>query len=297
LLSCLVEGVVVCPEWSCCRLAGFHRRRGPVRSRRYPSDTSDEQWAVIDPLLPDPASLTTAGGRPEEHCRRDIVDAIFYLVDNGTKWRALPADFPPWSTVYNYFAAWEAAGITQRLLDCLRDRVRLAAGRAAAPTAAIVDSQTVKAAETVAVTRRGYDAGKKINGRKRHVIVDTLGLLLCVMATAASVQDRDAARPVLANLRGCFARIQLVWADGGYAGRLLDWAHEQLRLNLQIVKRTDDTTGFHVLPRRWVVERTLAWITAHRRCARDYERLPTHHEAMVRWTMIKITSRRLARQV
>jgi transposase len=252
---------------------------------------------VIDPLLPDPASLTSAGGRPEEHCRRDIVDAIFYLVDNGTKWRSLPVDFPPWSTVYNYFAAWEAAGITGNVLDCLRDRVRIAEGRAATPSAAVVDSQSVKAAETVGVASRGYDAGKKINGRKRHVVVDTLGLLLCVMVTAASVQDRDAAQPVLRNLHGCFARIRLVWADGGYAGKLLDWAKDQLRLKLQIVKRSDDTKGFHVLPRRWVVERTLGWITGHRRCARDYERLPTHHEAMVRWTMIRITSKRLARKL
>ena len=297
MLSCLVEGVAVCPELSCCRLAGFHQRRSPVRCRRYPSDTTDEQWAVIDPLLPDPASLTSAGGRPEEHCRRDIVDAIFYLVDNGTKWRSLPADFPPWSTVYNYFAAWEAAGITQIVLDDLRDRVRIGAERAATPSAAVVDSQSVKAAETVGATSRGYDAGKKINGTKRHIVVDTLGLLLVVVVTAACVQDRDAARPLLQRLTRSFQRVRLVFADGGYAGKLLDWAREQLPLTLQIVKRSDNTKGFHVLPRRWVVERTLAWIIGHRRCARDYERLPAHHEAMVRWTMIRITSRRLARQL
>jgi transposase len=252
---------------------------------------------VIDPLLPDPASLTSAGGRPEEHCRRDIVDAIFYLVDNGTKWRSLPADFPPWSTVYNYFAAWEAAGITQIVLDDLRDRVRIGAERAATPSAAVVDSQSVKAAETVGATSRGYDAGKKINGTKRHIVVDTLGLLLVVVVTAACVQDRDAARPLLQRLTRSFQRVRLVFADGGYAGKLLDWAREQLPLTLQIVKRSDNTKGFHVLPRRWVVERTLAWIIGHRRCARDYERLPAHHEAMVRWTMIRITSRRLARQL
>jgi transposase len=297
LLSCRVEGAAVRLGRSCCRLAGFHSGRSRVRPRRYPSDTTDAQWAVIDPLLPDPASLGPAGGRPEAHCRRDVVDAIFYLVDNGTKWRSLPADFPPWSTVYNYFAAWEAAGTTQNLLESLRDRARLAQGRTAEPSAGVVDSQSVKAAETVAAVSRGYDAGKKINGRKRHIVVDTLGLLLCVTVTAASVQDRDAAPALLHQLAACCRRVQLVWADGAYAGKLLTWAKAILGLSVQVVKRSDDIKGFHVLPRRWVVERTLAWITCHRRCARDYERLPQHHEAMVRWTMIRITSRRLTMRV
>jgi transposase len=208
---------------------------------------------------------------------------------------ALPADFPPWSTVYNYFAAWEAAGVTQDVLDDLRDRVRLREGRTTEPSAAVIDSQSMKAAETVGRASRGYDAGKKINGRKRHIAVDTLGLLLCVLVTAASVQDRDGARPLLQMLAASCQRIQLIWADGGYAGKLVAWAHTGLRLVLQIVKRSDDATGFQVLPRRWVVERTLAWITGHRRCVRDYERLPAHHEAMVRWTMIRITSRRLTK--
>lgn len=254
---------------------------------------ADAQWAVIDPLLPDPKSLAGRGGRPEEHCRRDIVDAIFYLVDNGTKWRALPVDFPCWKTVYNYLSAWEAEGITQNVLDGLRDRLRLAEGRTADPSAAVIDSQSVKAAETVGKPSRGYDAGKKINGRKRHIAVDTIGLLLVVLVTAASTQDRDGARPLLQRLSASCQRIQLVWADGGYAGKLLNWARDQLKLTLQVVKRNDNTKGFHVLPRRWVVERTLAWIIGHRRCARDYERLPTHHETMVRWSMIRITSHRL----
>jgi transposase len=273
----------------------FHESGVDARVRRYPSDTTDAQWAVIDPLLPDPAWLDGRGGRREVHCRRAIVDAIFYLVDNGIKWRALPADFPPWSTVYNYFAAWESAGVTQDVLDMLRDRVRLAEGRVAAPSAAIIDSQSVKAAETVGRSSRGFDAGKKINGRKRHIAVDTLGLLLCVLVTAASVQDRDGARPLLDLLAGYCQRVRLVWADGGYAGKLVDWARHTCGIVLQIVKRSDDMTGFVVLPRRWVVERTLAWITRHRRCVRDYERLPAHHEAMVRWSMIRITSRRLTK--
>lgn len=293
LCRSLAPGVV--PGTVCCRLAPFHQSGGMSRACRYPSDATDAQWAVIDPLLPDPAWLTGHGGRPEVHCRRAIVDAIFYVVDNGIKWRALPADFPPWSTVYNYFAAWAAAGVDQDVLDGLRDRVRLAEGRGAAPSAAIVDSASVKAAETVGASTRGYDAGKKINRRKRHIAVDTLGLLLCVLVTAASIQDRDGARPLLEQLRRSCRRIRLVWADGGYAGKLLDWARTNVNLTLQIVKRTDDMIGFVVLPRRWVVERTLAWIARHRRCVRDYERLPTHHEAMVRWSMIRITSRRLTK--
>ncbi|MFC4853002.1 IS5 family transposase [Actinophytocola glycyrrhizae] len=265
------------------------------RVRRYPSDTTDAQWALIDPLLPDPAWLTGQGGRREVHCRRAVVDAIFYLVDNGIKWRALPADFPPWSTVYNYFAAWEKAGLTQNLLDSLRDRVRLREGRTAEPTAAIADSQSIKAAETVGRTSRGFDAGKKINGRKRHIVVDTLGLLLCVLITTASTQDRDGARPLLDQLAAACRRVRLVWADGGYAGKLLGWAKVTHKIVVQIVKRTDDVVGFQVLPRRWVVERTLAWITRHRRCVRDYERLPEHHAATVPLTMIRITSRRLTK--
>lgn len=296
MLSCRITPSDVAAGVACCRLAPFHESTMDTRAHRYPSDTTDAQWALIDRLLPDPAWLAGKGGRPEAHCRRAIVDAIFYLVDNGIKWRALPGDFPPWSTVYNYFAAWEAAGITQDVLDSLRDRIRLAEGRVAAPSAAVIDSQSVKAAETVARTSRGFDAGKKINGRKRHIAVDTLGLLLCVLVTAASVQDRDGARPLLSLLAACCQRVRLVWADGGYAGKLVDWTRDSLRIMLQIVKRPDDAVGFVVLPRRWVVERTLAWITRHRRCARDYERLPTHHEAMVRWSMIRITSRRLARQ-
>jgi transposase len=211
VLSCPARAGVVCPNGSeCRRLAGFHRRRR-TRSTLYPSDCTDAQWALIDPLLPDPASLTGDGGRPEEHCRRDIVDAIFYLVDNGNKWRALPADFPPWSTVHKYLASWERHGIIQHVLDRLRDRVRLAEGRAAAPSAGVVDAQSVKADETVSKQSRGYDAGKKINGRKRHIVVDPLGLLLVVLVTGAGVQDRDGARPLLERMTAsCHRRIQLI---------------------------------------------------------------------------------------
>ncbi|MFC6094855.1 IS5 family transposase [Saccharothrix lopnurensis] len=264
-----------------------------MRTARYPTDVTDAQWAELDPLLPEPACLAGRGGRWEKHCRRLIVDAIGYVVDNGVKWRALPADFPPWQTVYKRFAAWEKAGASQRLLDALRDRVRLAEGRVATPSAAVMDSQSVRAAQTVGRASRGWDGGKKVAGRKRHIVVDTLGLLVAVLVTPASTQDRVAARSLLRRLRETAGkRTALVWADGGYTGPLITWARKTLGLVLEIVQRPQ-VPYFTVLPRRWVVERTLAWITGHRRCVRDYERLPHHHEAMVRWSMIRITSRRL----
>jgi transposase len=256
----------------------------------------DREWAVCEPLLPHPAWLAGKGGRPARYCMRDVVDGIRYLTHNGPVWRARPADFPPAWTVYYWAGKWQADGSTAAMHDQLRDRVRLVAGRTAAPTAAIIGSQSVKAAEEVARTSRGYDAGKKINGRKRHIAVDVMGLLLTVLVTAAGVQDRDAAKPLLWNLRRAFPSVRLTWADGGYAGKLVSWAKTRLKLTLHIVKRPDDLHSFKVLPRRWVVERTLAWITRHRRTARDYERLPAHHETYIYWAMIIVMTRQLARK-
>jgi putative transposase len=227
---------------------------------------------------------------------RDIVNAIRYLTHNGPVWRALPVDFPPAGTVYYWAGKWEADGSTMRMHDDLRERVRSAAGRNPGPSAAIIDSQSVKGSEMVTRGDRGYDAGKKNNGRKRHIAVDTGGLLLAVLVTAASVQDRDAARPLLWNLRRAFPSIALAWADGGYAGKLVTWAKTRLHLTLEIVKRPDDLHTFKVLPRRWVVERTLSWITRHRRTVRDYERLAARHETCIYWAMIIVMTRRLARQ-
>jgi len=254
------------------------------------------EWAVFEPVLPAPAWLAGRGGRPAGYCMRDVVDAIRYLTHNGPVWRALPADFPPAWTVYYWARKWQADGSTARMHDDLRERVRVVAGRSPAPTAAIIDSQSVKGSEMVARTGRGYDAGKKINGTKRHLAVDVAGLLLTVLVTAASVQDRDAARPLLWNLRRAFPQIRLAWADGGYAGRLVSWAKTALHLTLEIVRRPDDLHTFQVLPRRWVVERTLSWITRHRRTVRDYERLPSHHETYIYWAMITVMNRRLARR-
>ncbi|WUD63498.1 IS5 family transposase (plasmid) [Nocardia sp. NBC_00511] len=193
------------------------------------------------------------------------------------------------------FSRWWASGEIAAVHNDLRDRLRVAAGRDFDPTAAIIDSQTVRAAETVGAATRGWDAAKKMNGRKRHIIVDTLGLLLVVHVTAANIQDRDGARAALTRLRELFTAIMLVWADGAYSGHLVGWAHQKLALTLEIVRRSEPLTSFVVLPRRWLVERSLAWICLRRRCIRDYERLPEHHEAWVTWSMVMLMSRRLAR--
>jgi transposase len=222
-----------------------------------------------------------------------VIDAIRYLVHNGCVWRALPADFPPWRTVYGFFARWAADGTLGRVHDTLRDQVRVDAGRKSQPSAAIIDSQSVRAADTVPKHSRGFDAAKKVNGRKRHIAVDTLGLLLVVIVTAASTQDRDAARPLLWWLRVAQRRIQLVWADAAYQGRPVAWAAATLGLRVEIVRRRL-AHAFQVLPRRWAVERTFAWISQHRRTVRDYERPPDHHQAMVIWAMTTVMTRRLA---
>jgi transposase len=259
------------------------------------SSVTDAQWAILEPLLPQPGNTAGRGGRPEKHCRRLVLDAIFYIVRGGIAWRQLPAEFPPATTVYAIFTRWVRAGVWQRIHDALRDRVRVHDGRNPLPSAAIIDSQSVQGADTVNRSSRGYDAGKKTNGRKRHIAVDTNGLLLAVVVTMAGIQDRDAAFRLLTALRSRFSTISLVWADGGYAGRLIEWTKHMLSLTVQVVKRTDAVKGFKVLPRRWVVERTFAWISKHRRCVRDYETRPDHHEAMVYIAMIATMSRRLAR--
>lgn len=257
--------------------------------RRYPSDLTDAQWLLIAPMVP-----VKSGGRPAKHPRRRIVEAILYVNRTGCAWRQLPHDFPPWDTVYWYFKQWNADGTTDRIHDALRDAVRDGDGRDPMASAGIVDSQSVKGADTVGKSTRGYDAGKKVNGRKRHVVVDTIGLLVVVVVTAASLQDRDGGRLVLDKARMKMPSITLVWADGGYAGRLVDFAKRLLHMSVQIVKKPDGQRTFEVLPRRWVVERTLSWLVRCRRLDRDYERLPEHAEAMVKWSMIGLMTRRLA---
>ena len=262
-----------------------------MRRSCYPSDLSDAEWALVEPLLPPPGE----GGRPEKHPRRAVVDAILYVVRTGCAWRALPADFPPWQTASWYFVCWEKQRITLRMLDVLRQQVREVDGRDGQPMAGIIDSQSVKGTDTVGRDTRGYDAGKKINGRKRFIVTDTLGLLLTVTVCAASVQDRDGVKTALLGAYLTAPTCRFIFADAGFAGRLVDWASTTLHTTLDIVRIQPGQKGFSVLPRRWAVERTLAWLTAHRRLARDYERHPTTSEAMIRWAAISLMTRRLAR--
>jgi transposase len=268
-----------------------------TRVRRYPSDLTDGQWQHLEPLLPVMLCQTVLGGRPEKHCRRVMVDALLYVADNGCKWRALPADFPPWRTVYGMFARWAADGVLQHITDLLRARVRAAAGRAAEPSAGIVDAQSVheSAEGVVPAATSGYDGHKKVNGRKRHLLTDTGGLLITVAVTPASAQDRTGAALVLKAARAAGRRrLALVWGDKAYEGNWRHWAARELGITIEVITHPRGQRPLRPLPRRWVIERTHAWITRRRRCARDYERLPEHHAAWVHLAAILQMTRRLA---
>jgi transposase len=267
----------------------------PERVPTYPSDMSDAEWAVARDALPDPGWLRGKGGQPEGYCHRQMLDAIRYLVDNGIKWRSMPVDFPGWKRVYAFFIRWRDNQLVKEFHDRLRARTREAAGRDAEPTAGIIDAQSVKAAANVPAESRGFDGGKLINGRRRHLVTDCIGLVLDVLVTPANTGERDAARILLPRLRARFSRLKLVWADGGYTGPLVTWAATVLNLVLQVVKRTDDIKGFVVIPRRWVVERTNGWLMRSRRLARDYETRVDSAEAMILFSMTMVMTRRLAR--
>ena len=256
----------------------------------YPTDLSDVEWQKIEPHIPKPK---TKRGAKRVHPLREILNAIFYVLRSGCSWRMLPHDLPPWKTVYHYFRLWRLDGTWEGLNAALRTELLVAEGREPEPSAAILDNQSVKTTETAGV--RGYDAGKMVKGRKRHILVDTIGLLLIVVVHAANIQDRDGAKLVLAKAKRCFSRLRLIWVDGGYAGKLIDWVRDIYGWILEVVKRRDDIKGFQVLPRRWVVERTFGWLGRYRRLSKDYEGLTETSEAMIYAAMSHLMVRRLAR--
>ena len=273
----------------------------PAR-RPYDTDLSDEEWRTLKPLVPE----AKPEGRPRAHEARELLNAIFYVVRGGYAWRLLPHEFPPWKTVYHYFRSWRIDGTWERMHAALRERLRVHGGRETTPSAAIIDSQTAKTTEKGGA--RGYDGGKKMNGRKRHLLVDTTGLVVGVAVHEANVADRDGARLLLGKVGEGLSRMERVWADRGYNGALKDWMKEQLGWALQIVKpprrwvRVPEgeepptyPKGFIVLPRRWVVERTFAWIGRNRRMSKDYELLAETTETLIHICMIRLMLKRLAK--
>jgi transposase len=260
------------------------------RCARYASDLTDAEWALIAPMMPSANRI----GRPRKTDLREVVNALLYLASSGGAWRLLPKDFPPFSTVQKYFYRWREEGLLRTISNSLVMAAREAEGREASPTAGVIDSQSVKTTESGGI--RGFDAGKKINGRKRHIVVDTIGLMVGLVVHAADIQDRDGAPAALKTILERWPWLRHVFADGGYAGPKLKGAMQKIgTFTLEIVKRTDKAKGFEVLPRRWVVERTFAWLGRCRRLAKDWEKSIASAEAWIYVAHIRLLTRRLAR--
>jgi transposase len=266
-----------------------------VSRRPYRTDLSDARWALIEPVLTEWRSVRAARGldiNQPIHDLREIVNAIMYVNRTGIGWDYLPHDFPPRSTVYGYYAEWERDGTTEVIHELLRRRVRTAAGRAAEPTAALVDSQSIRTSNNVPEASQGIDAGKRIKGRKRHIVTDTMGLLLVVMVTAASMQDTTGGRLLMDAVGVGFPGVAKAWVDSGYKRSVIERG-AAYGIDVEVVSKLEGQKGFKPLPKRWAVERTFGWLALHRRLVRDYETLPNRSQSMIYWAMIDNMSRRL----
>lgn len=255
------------------------------RPKRYSSDTSKAEWKIMQPLLP-------KFGPNLEISPRRIVDAMFYVNRTGIQWREMPSDYPNWSSVFYHYNKWRKNGLFEVINTALVKQGRQKQGRKDRPTGAIMDSQSVKT--TAEASEVGYDGGKKVKGHKRHIMTDTEGNLLKVVVTAANLSDNEGGKKVIDKVVPVYPTIRKIWADSNYKGQLLDYVKEQLGATLEQVKRQAGQIGFQVLPRRWVVERTFAWIDRARRLSKDYERLPQSSEAMVYLANIRLVLKRLA---